>query len=51
MEFEKIAYGYAVDDISMSFLLTNDYYVKKYFDTWKTFIINENKQIANYKKD
>ena len=49
MEFEKVAYGYAVDDISMSFILTNDYYVKKYFDTWKSFVINENTQIANYK--
>ncbi len=49
MEFEKIAYGYAVDDVSLTFLLTNDYYVKRYFDRWKDFIINEDRQIANYK--
>ncbi len=49
MEFEKVAYGYAVDDVSMSFLLTNDYYVRKYFDRWKNLIIGEDKQIVAYK--
>lgn len=51
MEFEKIAYGYAVDDVSLTFLVTNDYYVKKYFDRWKDFIISEDRQIAAYKND
>tara|TARA_B100001778_G_scaffold9173_1_gene7380 strand:- start:2000 stop:2644 length:645 start_codon:yes stop_codon:yes gene_type:complete len=51
MEFEKIAYGYAVDDVSLTFLVTNDYYVKKYFDRWKDFIIGEDRQIAAYKND
>ena len=39
MEFEKIAYGYAVDDVSMTFLMTNDYAIKDYFDSWKGIII------------
>ena len=51
MEFEKIAYGYAVDDVSLTFLLTNDYYVRRYFDKWKDFIISENRQVAAYKND
>ena len=49
MEYQKVANGYAVDDVSLTFLLTNDYYVKRYFDRWKDFIINEDRQIANYK--
>ena len=49
MEFEKIAYGYAVDDVQMTFLLTNDYYAKKYFDRWKDLIIGEDVQVAAYK--
>ena len=51
MEFEKVAYGYAVDDVSMSFLLTNDYYVRKYFDTWNKLIVGENNQVAAYKSN
>tara|TARA_S200000501_G_scaffold236865_1_gene222046 strand:+ start:84 stop:743 length:660 start_codon:yes stop_codon:yes gene_type:complete len=51
MEFEKIAYGYAVDDVSMTFLMSNDYLVKKYFDGWKNLIIDEDRQVAAYKKD
>lgn len=51
MEFEKIAYGYAVDDVSMTFLMTNDYMIKKYFDGWKNLIIDEDRQVAAYKKD
>ena len=31
MAFEKVAYGYAVDDVTMSFLLTNDYGIKTFF--------------------
>ena len=49
MEFEKVAYGYAVDDVQMTFLLTNDYYGRKYFDRWKDLILGEDRQIAAYK--
>lgn len=51
MEFEKIAYGYAVDDVSFSFLSTNTYGVKKYFDAWRSLIINEDTFDVGYKKD
>ncbi len=51
MEFEKIAYGYAVDDVSMTFLMANDYAIKKYFDKWRSRIINEDRQVAAYKND
>lgn len=51
MEFEKIAYGYAVDDVSLTFLIMNDYGVKEYFDTWRSLILNEDSHTANYKED
>lgn len=51
MESEKIAYGYVVDDINISFLILNDYKVKKYFDAWRSLTINETAQTANYKDD
>tara|TARA_B100000886_G_scaffold315748_1_gene253921 strand:- start:1670 stop:2362 length:693 start_codon:yes stop_codon:yes gene_type:complete len=41
MEFQKVAYGYAVDDISMTFYLMNDYGVKEYFDAWRNTAIPE----------
>ena len=52
MEFQKIAYGYAVDDVSMTFYLMNDYGVKEYFDAWRNIAIPEdgsNAFTSNYK--
>ena len=51
MEFQKVAYGYAVDDVTLTFYALNDYGVRKYFDEWKNTILNENGNIAGYKKD
>lgn len=39
---EKIPYNYLVDDVTFVFHLTNDYYVKKYFDEWTYKIISKN---------
>jgi hypothetical protein len=52
MEFQKVAYGYAVDDVSMTFYLMNDYGVKEYFDAWQNTAIPESGRKAfksNYK--
>jgi len=52
MEFQKVAYGYAVDDVSMTFYLMNDYGVKEYFDAWRNTAIPEEGRGAftsNYK--
>ena len=52
MEFQKVAYGYAVDDVSMTFYLMNDYGVKEYFDAWRNSAIPEdggNAFLTNYK--
>ena len=51
MEFEKIAYGYAVDDVSMTFLLTNDYVIKEFFNNWRSTILNEETMEVGYKVD
>jgi len=51
METEKIAYGYVVDDVNISFLVLNDYRVKRYFDAWRALTINETAQTANYKDE
>ena len=51
MEFQKIAYGYAVDDVSMTFYLMNDYGIKDYFDSWRSTILDEEGQESNYKNE
>ena len=51
MEFQKVAYGYAVDDITMTFYLMNDYGVKDYFDSWRSTILDEVGQASNYKNE
>lgn len=51
MEYQKVAYGYAVDDVSMTFYLMNDYGVKDYFDSWRSTILDEAGQASNYKNE
>lgn len=51
MEFQKVAYGYAVDDVSLTFYLMNDYGVKTYFDSWASLVLNEETGEAGYKQD
>lgn len=47
----KIPYSIINEDISMTFILTNDYYMKKMFDAWSTGIFDVEKYRAGYKKD
>jgi len=37
----KKPYSMMTEEVSMTFLLTNDYYVKKYFDMWQNMIIDD----------
>jgi len=39
---EKVANGFAVEDVSITFYVLNDYGVKKYFDTWANTIVGMN---------
>ena len=36
----KKPYSAVADEVTMTFLLTNDYYIKKYFDLWQDMIID-----------
>ena len=47
----KIPYGIINEDVSMSFILTNDYFMKKLFDNWMSSIFDVEKYRAGYKKD
>lgn len=41
MSFEKVAYGYAVGDINLTFNMLNDYSIKTYFDEWMELIFED----------
>jgi len=47
----KIPYTTIDDDVTMTFLLTNDYFVKKMFDQWSSSIIDMNTYRVGYKKN
>ena len=49
----KKPYSAATDEVSMTFTLTNDYYIKKYFDMWQEMIIDTSHDHYKtyYKKD
>jgi len=51
MESQKVAYGYAVEDVTLTFLETSTLPIRRYFDTWRGLTINEDSQTAAYKKD
>ena len=51
MRTQKVGYGYASDDVNLTFHLLQDYGVKTYFDTWQKLVINQDDQRANYKKE
>ena len=51
MEMQKVAYGYAVPDVSMTFYCMNDYGVKKYFDEWRAITVGEEIGELKYKND
>lgn len=47
----KVPYGYLTDDVSLSFLLTNDYHMKTMFDAWINNIVDNDKYCVAYKED
>jgi len=51
MRTEKIAYGYVVDDVSLTFYLLNDYGVMNYFDDWRSRILDEENMTVGFKRD
>tara|TARA_Y100000389_G_scaffold29280_1_gene24952 strand:- start:2837 stop:3418 length:582 start_codon:yes stop_codon:yes gene_type:complete len=51
LQFEKVAYGYAVQDINMTFHVMNDYGIKKYFETWQNLAVNQDTFEIGYYND
>jgi hypothetical protein len=47
----KIPYGELHDDITCTFLLTNDYYMKTVFDSWVGSIVDMDQYAVAYKRD
>ena len=45
----KFPYTYIHEDLTLSFLCTNDYYMKKMFDTWMYGVMDVNSHVVNYK--
>ena len=51
MESQRVAYGYAVEDVTLTFMETSTLPIRRYFDTWRSLTLNEDEQTAAYKKD
>jgi len=51
MEFQKVAYGYAVEDVSLTFYALNDYGIRKYWDSWRKKTLSEDGHTASYKNE
>jgi hypothetical protein len=51
MLHEKVAYGYSITEVTMTFILLNDYGVKNYFDTWRSQILNEETLTVGYRNN
>lgn len=49
MKQRKVAYGYAQEDVSMTFLVLNDYGIKEYFEEWQKQIIDFDIKELKYK--
>ena len=47
----KIPNGFANEDVTFSFILTNDMYIKKVFDTWQQLVINTDKYRVRYQNE
>jgi hypothetical protein len=45
---EVLPYAYTMDNVSMTFICTQDYYIKKMFDEWLNLIIRPKSNIVSY---
>ena len=46
---EKVADGFAVDDVNISFYMPADGSIKRYFETWAALVVPNRMGIINYK--
>lgn len=47
----KIPYGFMNEDVTFTFLLTHDYYVKKMFDKWSNLVLDATNYRVNYQNE
>ena len=47
----KVPYTYINEDVTFTFLLTNDYYMRKMFDQWMGMVFNIDTYTMNYKSE
>lgn len=47
----KIPNGFIDDDVTMTFILTNDYYMKDMFESWMSSIVDTERYQLGYKKN
>lgn len=47
----RVAYGFASEEITMSFQVLNDYGIKNYFEQWQNKIIDQNTFTPGYKSE
>jgi len=50
MQTAKVPYGYAVNDVSMTFHVLNDYGVREYFELWQELAVSQNSYEVGYQK-
>lgn len=48
---KKMPYNYINDDVTMSFHITNDHFMKKYFENWFNRMFDRRKMTMRYKSD
>jgi hypothetical protein len=51
LQRRKIAYGFAQEDVSMTFQLLNDYGAKRYFENWKNTVVDQDTFEIGYHAD
>lgn len=50
LKTEKLPYGYAVGEVSMTFHVMNDYGVKEYFEAWQNLAVNQQSRTVGYQR-
>ena len=51
LQLEKVPYGYAVGDISVTFHVLNNYGIKEYFETWQNLAVNQQTKEIGYQSE
>lgn len=46
---QKVAYGYAYEDVNMTFIGLNDYVIRKYLESWQDYALNPETHELRYK--